>query len=133
MRLALISDTHMPRGERLMPQRCVEEIEAADLLLHAGDFSSEEVVAQLSAIGPPLRAVHGNVDSAGLRERLLKRASMQVEGVTIAMVHNGRPAKGRPGAAATAFPRCRRGDLRPLAAAAARASQRLSRSSIPAA
>jgi putative phosphoesterase len=95
VRLALISDTHMPRGERRLPQRCVEEIEAADLLLHAGDFSSEEVVAQLSAIGPPLQGVHGNVDSAVLREQLPERASMQVEGVTIAMVHDSGPAKGR--------------------------------------
>jgi uncharacterized protein len=95
VRLALISDTHMPRGDRRLPARCLEEIEASDLLLHAGDFSSEDVFDQLSRIGPPLRAVHGNVDSAALRGRLPEQASMRLEGVTVAMVHDSGAAKGR--------------------------------------
>jgi uncharacterized protein len=95
VRLALISDTHMPRGDRRLPARCLEEIEASDLLLHAGDFSSEQIFDELSRIGPPLHAVHGNVDSPQLRERLPDRVSMQLHGVTVAMVHDGGPAKGR--------------------------------------
>jgi putative phosphoesterase len=95
VRLALISDTHMPRGDRRLPARCVEEIEAADLLLHAGDFFSEEVLDELSQIGPRVVAVHGNVDSVELRDRLPERTSMTLEGVTVAMLHDGGPAKGR--------------------------------------
>ena len=111
MRLALISDTHLPRGERRLPQRCIAEIEAADLLLHAGDFSNEEVFEELSRIGPPLRAVHGNVDSADLRSRLPEQTSLHLEGVTLAMLHDSGPANGRlarlrdrfPGADAVVF------------------------------
>ena len=95
MRLALISDTHMPRGGRRLPARCIEEIEAADLLLHAGDFSDVEVYEQLSRIGPPLQAVHGNVDSPALKSRLPEQTSMQLRGVTVAMLHDAGPARGR--------------------------------------
>src|SRR3954449_6462332 len=68
--IALISDTHLPRGRRRLPDACVERIRAADLLLHAGDIATPEVLEEIEAIGPPVRAVYGNVDSAMLRERL---------------------------------------------------------------
>jgi hypothetical protein len=64
MLIAVISDTHMPRGGRRLPDACVERIAGAGLLLHAGDFSTVEVVRELEAIGPPVVGVHGNVDSA---------------------------------------------------------------------
>jgi len=37
--LAVISDTHMPRGARRLPDACVERLRSADLILHAGDCS----------------------------------------------------------------------------------------------
>ncbi|MBA2546735.1 MAG: metallophosphoesterase family protein, partial [Solirubrobacterales bacterium] len=39
MRLAVLSDTHMPRGARRLPDRCVELMRGTDMILHAGDFS----------------------------------------------------------------------------------------------
>jgi len=47
MLIAVLADTHMPRGGRRLPAACVERIRAADLLLHAGDFSTLEVVREL--------------------------------------------------------------------------------------
>ncbi len=38
MRLAIISDTHMPKGRRALPDACLERLAAADAILHAGDF-----------------------------------------------------------------------------------------------
>lgn len=35
MRIAVISDTHMPRGTRRLPEACTERLRAADLILHA--------------------------------------------------------------------------------------------------
>jgi hypothetical protein len=40
MLIAIVSDTHLPRGRRTLPQPCVEAIRGADLLLHAGDVVS---------------------------------------------------------------------------------------------
>jgi uncharacterized protein len=95
MLVAVISDTHMPRGGRSLPDPFVELIRGADLLLHAGDFVTVEVLRELERIGPPLVGVHGNVDSAELRRLLPAERVVQVEDARIAMLHDGGPAAGR--------------------------------------
>ena len=95
MLIAVISDTHMPRGARRLPEACVERIAGADLLLHAGDFSTLEVLRELEAIGPPLLGVQGNVDSAELRRLLPPERVVGAEGARIAMVHDAGPRAGR--------------------------------------
>jgi putative phosphoesterase len=95
MLLAVISDTHLPRGSRRLPELCIERIAAADLLLHAGDFSTLEVLRELEAIGPPVLAVHGNVDSAELRRLLPEERVVEAGGARIAMVHDAGPRAGR--------------------------------------
>ena len=92
MRLAVISDTHMPRGRRRLP---TERLRDADLILHAGDLSTVAVLDELEAIGPPVVAVVGNVDEPALRERLPEEREIDAEGARIAMVHDAGPAKGR--------------------------------------
>jgi putative phosphoesterase len=95
MLIAVISDTHLPRGARRVPEACVERIAAADLLLHAGDFSTLEVLRELEAIGPPLAGVHGNVDSAELQRLLPAERVVEAGGARIAMVHDAGPRAGR--------------------------------------
>jgi uncharacterized protein len=95
MVIAVISDTHMPRGGRRLPEACVERIAAADLLLHAGDFSTLDVLRELEAIGPPVIGVHGNVDSADLRRLLPQEQVAAADGARIAMVHDAGPRTGR--------------------------------------
>jgi putative phosphoesterase len=95
MVIAVISDTHLPRGARRLPDACVERIGGADLLLHAGDFSTIEVLRELEAIGPPVVGVHGNVDSADLRRLLPPERVVEAEGARIAMVHDAGPHAGR--------------------------------------
>jgi putative phosphoesterase len=95
MLIAVIADTHLPRGARRLPTSCVERILAAELLLHAGDFSTLEVVRELEAIGPPLAAVHGNVDSAEVRDLLPEERVVEADGARIALVHDAGPRRGR--------------------------------------
>jgi uncharacterized protein len=95
MLVAVISDTHMPRGGRRLPDPFLERIRAADLLLHAGDFVTAEVLRELDRIGPPLIAVHGNVDTAEVRNLLPAERVVRVENARIAMVHDGGPRPGR--------------------------------------
>ena len=95
MLIAIISDTHMPRGGRRLPAPCVERIACADLLLHAGDFMTLEVLRDLEAIGPPLAGVCGNVDSAELGRLLPAERMVEAAGVRIAMTHDGGPRAGR--------------------------------------
>jgi putative phosphoesterase len=95
MLLAVVSDTHLPRGGRRLPAACAERIAGADLLLHAGDFVTAEVLRELERIGPPLVAVHGNVDTAELRRLLPAERIVGVEDVRIAMVHDAGARAGR--------------------------------------
>ena len=94
-RLAVISDTHLPRGGRVLPAACVEQLGAADAILHAGDLMELSVLAELEAMGPPVHAVRGNVDSAELQARLPLTRIVEFEGARIAMVHDAGPAHGR--------------------------------------
>jgi putative phosphoesterase len=95
MLIAVISDTHLPRGARRLPEACIERIATADLLLHAGDFSILEVLRELEAIGPPVVGVQGNVDSAELRRLLPEERVVEAGGARIAMVHDAGPRPGR--------------------------------------
>ena len=93
--LAIISDTHMPKGPRALPEQCVERLRAADAILHAGDFCALDVLEQLESLGPPLHAVHGNVDEPAVRLRLPAVRLVKADGARIVLTHDGGPAHGR--------------------------------------
>jgi putative phosphoesterase len=95
VRLAIISDTHLPRGGRVLPAACVEHLRAADLILHAGDFMELSVLEDLQALGPTVCAVRGNVDSAELQARLPLTRIVAAEDARIAMVHDAGPSDRR--------------------------------------
>ncbi len=95
VQLAIISDTHMPRRGRALPRECVERLRAADVILHAGDLMEASVLADLEALGPPVHAVRGNVDSVELQARLPLTRIVHAAGARIAMVHDAGPADGR--------------------------------------
>jgi len=92
--LAVISDTHLPRGPRSLPEECVERLDEADLILHAGDFSSVSVLLALESLAP-VKAVRGNVDDRELHRRLPETRVVEAGGARIAMVHDAGPANGR--------------------------------------
>ena len=106
MRIAIVADTHLPRGSRVIPPRCVERVRASDLVLHAGDLSTAAVLEELRALGPPVAAVHGNIDSAEVRRLLPERQVVDAAGVRIGLVHDAGAARGRLGRMRMAFPDC---------------------------
>jgi uncharacterized protein len=93
--VAVISDTHLPRGNRALPAACVEHLRGADLILHAGDLVTADVLADLRALGPPVQAVHGNVDDERVRRLLPSARMVDAGGARIAMTHDAGPAGGR--------------------------------------
>jgi putative phosphoesterase len=95
VQLAIISDTHMPKGSRALPAECLERLRAADAILHAGDLVALEVLELLESLGPPVHAVHGNVDEPEVRIRLPAVRVVEAEGARILMTHDGGPAAGR--------------------------------------
>ena len=122
MRLAIISDTHMGPGRRYrLPDRCEELIAASDLLVHAGDVMTLEALAEIEAIGPPVRAVAGNMDGWDLRERLPDTDEIDVEGATAGRCARCRAGRRTAGADAAPLPPRGRGRVRPLPHPVARA------------
>ncbi len=99
MKVGVLSDTHMAsggaRGRRRLPGRCTAILAECDLLLHAGDIMSLAALAELEAIGPPLRAVSGNMDGWELRTRLPDALELELDDVRVAMLHDAGPAAGR--------------------------------------
>jgi putative phosphoesterase len=95
MRIAVISDTHMPRGNRALPARAVMELREADAILHGGDFMRAEVLELLQGLGPPVHGIHGNVDDEALRRMLPAARVVELGGVRIGMVHDAGPRQGR--------------------------------------
>jgi putative phosphoesterase len=94
MEIAIISDTHMPRGERRLPDRCLRRLRSADLILHAGDICTLSVLADLRTHGEAM-AVHGNVDDRELRTALPEQRVVEAGQATIGMVHDAGPRAGR--------------------------------------
>ena len=94
MQIAVISDTHMPRGSRALPPACVERLKAADLIVHAGDLMTLDVLRELQSHGEVV-AVHGNVDDAAVRAALPARLDLTLEGARVVVVHDGGPRDGR--------------------------------------
>jgi putative phosphoesterase len=109
--IAIISDTHMPKGGRRLPEACLVRLRAAEAIVHAGDLSTLAVLEELRAIGPPVAAVHGNVDDAAVRAALPAAASLALGPWQLAVTHDAGPATGRlerlrrrfPGADAVIF------------------------------
>ena len=111
MSVVILGDTHMPKGSRELPEACVRELAGAELIVHTGDFSAASVLAMLEAIGPPVIAVHGNVDEPALVKRLPATAEFEHAGSRFALIHDAGPRTGRlermrkrfPGAGAVLF------------------------------
>jgi uncharacterized protein len=103
--VAVISDTHLPRGGRTLSAPCLEELAAAELILHAGDVTEASVLEVLGQLAP-VEAVHGNVDEPALQLLLPPELVVEVESVRIGMVHDGGPAQGRHSRLIAGFPGC---------------------------
>jgi uncharacterized protein len=93
--IAIISDTHLPRGSRALPGACVQRLREADLIIHAGDFSRLEVLEEIRTFGRVI-GVHGNTDDALLRAALPESTVIPVAGGRkLAVIHDAGPAQAR--------------------------------------
>jgi putative phosphoesterase len=93
--IAIVADTHMPRGSRRLPEPCLEAIREAEALIHVGDFHERSVLEELRALSPCVQAVHGNVDEEALRRELPAELEVPLGRWTLAAIHDAGPARGR--------------------------------------
>ncbi len=104
LRLVLTADTHLPRRARDLPEPLWAAVDAADVVVHAGDWVTVDLLDALEARAARLVGVHGNNDGPALRARLPEVARMDLGGVRFAVVHETGAATGRERRCAAAFP-----------------------------
>ena len=95
MKIVAISDTHAPRRWKSCPPRVAQQLRRADVILHAGDVCTAAVLDELSQYAPVL-AVLGNNDGADVAEwGAPPTAELDLDGLSVAMVHDSGAAAGR--------------------------------------
>jgi putative phosphoesterase len=111
VRVVALADTHAPRRWGSCPPRVAECLRGADLILHAGDVCTAEVLDELAGYAP-VRVVRGNNDGPDVGAwGAPETAELDLDGLPVAMVHDSGPAAGRvarmrrwfPGAALVVF------------------------------
>ncbi len=104
MRLLLIADTHVPRRARDLPTRVWGEVAGADVVVHAGDWVSPDLLDELQARSAQLVACWGNNDPQALRARLPERADATLDGLRLTVVHETGGATGRDARMSRLYP-----------------------------
>jgi len=104
MRLLLLADTHVPRRARDLPVQVWEEIDDADVVVHAGDWVDAELLDAIGRRATRLVGVYGNNDGPPLRERLPEVANVDLDGVRLTVVHETGGREGRERRCAQRFP-----------------------------
>lgn len=101
-----MADTHLPKRARDLPAGLWADIDAADLVIHAGDWVDASLLDEVERRSARLIGVFGNNDGPELRTRLPEIARAEVGGLRIAVVHETGPAGGRERRCAARFPDC---------------------------
>ena len=104
MRVLLHADTHLPRRAEDLPAQVWDKVDAADLVVHAGDWVDVDTLDRLEQRSRRLLACWGNNDGPGLRARLPEVARAELQGVRVAVVHETGAATGRERRADAAHP-----------------------------
>jgi putative phosphoesterase len=104
VRLLLLADTHVPRRARDLPAQVWDEVDRADVVVHAGDWVDVALLDALERRARRLIGCWGNNDGPALRARLPEVAKADLEGVRLAVVHQTGPAGGRELRAEEAHP-----------------------------
>ena len=102
--LVILSDTHLPKRAKDLPQALWRAVDSADVVVHAGDWVDEPALDALEARSARLLACWGNNDPAGLRARLPETARAVIEGIRFAVTHETGASTGRERRMDAAYP-----------------------------
>jgi uncharacterized protein len=102
--VVVLSDTHAPRFWKGCPPAVARYLKDADLILHAGDVCTADVLEELSEFAP-VSAVQGNNDGDDVaRWGAPETLELDLEGLRVAMVHDSGPRAGRASRLRRRFP-----------------------------
>ncbi|WP_323791617.1 metallophosphoesterase [Nocardioides sp.] len=103
-RVLLLADTHLPKRARDLPAEVWEQVDAADVVVHAGDWVDVATLDRLEERSRRLLACWGNNDGAELRARLPEVARATIDEVRFAVVHETGQKQGREARCQAAYP-----------------------------
>jgi uncharacterized protein len=104
VRIAVLADTHSPRYWKRCPPAVAAALDGVDLILHAGDVCRVETLDELGTFAPVL-AVRGNNDGEDVAAwGAVDVLETDLAGLSIAMLHDSGPAKGRGARLKLRFP-----------------------------
>jgi len=91
----VLADTHAPRRWRACPPRVAAHLRRADRILHAGDVCTASVLTELAEYAPVV-AVLGNNDGPDVADwGAAETAELDLDGLSVAMLHDSGAAAGR--------------------------------------
>jgi hypothetical protein len=85
MKILVLSDTHLTT-ETQLPDRFIQELDGADLIIHAGDWSTLHVY-DLLKLYAPVKGVYGNADHTDILNTFPKKDLLIINGFRIGIVH----------------------------------------------
>ena len=92
MKVAVLSDTHIPYAAAQLPKKVCEVLEQADAIIHAGDYAAASVIDTLQSFAD-FYGVRGNMDSIEIHNRVPEKLIINLGGFAIGVVHGwGSPA-----------------------------------------
>ena len=104
LRLLLLADTHVPKRAKALPDQVWSAVDTADVVFHAGDWVTSDLLDQMEGRARRLVGVYGNNDGADLRLRLPEIARLELDGIRFAMIHETGAAAGREARCQAKFP-----------------------------
>ncbi|ANS80590.1 Phosphoesterase [Serinicoccus hydrothermalis] len=87
LRLLILADTHVPKRAKDLPAQVWEHVAVADVVIHAGDWVTPDLLDELEQRAARLVAVWGNNDGEELRRRLPEVARVELGGMRWGVVH----------------------------------------------
>jgi|ERR1700694_506229 len=88
LKIALVSDTHMPHKAKQLPQQLLAAMrsEKVACTLHMGDLTTPEVIEIFESVAP-FEAVAGNNDTSEVHRRFGRKKIVEFGSFRIGMVH----------------------------------------------
>ena len=96
-KILVLSDTHLPVRAAKIPDQITEQFKDSDIIVHAGDFQTIEVLDFLKNSGKFV-GVAGNMDSDDVAEKLPEKAIINIKNnnkeFKIGVTHGSGPPQG---------------------------------------
>lgn len=93
MKIGVIADTHIPDLRRSLPARVMEIFSSVEIVLHAGDITTLDVLQQLQESVSLTFAVYGENDSAEVRSYLQESQVLEFGGLRVGLIHGNRDSR----------------------------------------